>query len=442
MATGPVDHHSPLGNFTSLDPPEYGAILNCMHCGLCLPTCPTYTMFGRERSSPRGRIQLMRGVADGRLDVTERFAQEMFLCLGCLACETACPAGVHYGNLLEAARTQVTQQLRPSLPLAMIQRVGFFLFEQPAAMKLLATLGRFYQQSGLRALVQRSGLLRVLPFGLGEMEGLMPTFSPQWSSQTIPRVTPARGPQQARVGVLLGCIMDIAAAAENEATVRVLSRNGAEVIAPAELGCCGALHAHAGDLVRARRLAKQVITCFEAEQVDAVVLNSAGCGAAMKEYGHWFADDPHWGPRAQAFSDKVVDLSVWLAGRGLVTAGLRPLDQVVTYHDACHLNHAQKVNAPPRRLLQQLPGVKFVELPEAGWCCGSAGIYNLTHFPEAVRLLDRKMANVVSTGAEVLVTGNPGCLVQLRYGVARHDLPVEAMHLATLLDRAYGGPDG
>ncbi len=426
-----------LGNFAPQDAPGYGDILNCMHCGLCLPTCPTYSLTGRERSSPRGRIQLMRGVSDGRLSVTERFSQEMYFCLGCLACETACPAGVPYGSLLEAARTQVAQ-LHPSKPLpGLARRLAFLMFEYPALLRLLGVAMRLYQRTGLRRLVHRLGLLKA--FGaLGEMERLLPELAPQPSSRTIPEVTPAVGEQRHRVGVLLGCVMDVLCAKENEATVRVLARQGCEVVAPHACGCCGALHAHAGEMGKARELARQVIATFETTEVDQIVLNSAGCGAAMKDYAHWFHDDPVWAERAAALSAKVVDLTEWLATHGLRREGLRPLHLRVTYHDACHLNHAQGVSVQPREVLRQLPGIHFVELPEAGWCCGSAGIYNVTHFTEAVQLLDRKMANLAATGAEVVVTGNPGCLIQLQYGVERSGLATEAVHTAVLLDRAYG----
>ncbi len=424
------------GNFSPADAPEYGAILNCMHCGLCLPTCPTYALTGHERSSPRGRIALIKGIADGRLEVSDLFGHEMYFCLGCLACETACPAGVQYGSLLEAARAQVEQHTSPLQPGQVVKRFVFRLFEHLSLLRGVGLLVRCYQRSGLRWLVRRSGLLKL--FGrLGKMEALLPAVSRRFSTRTVPVLTPAVGERKARVGVLLGCVMDVLCAAENEATVRVLARQGAEVVAP-RTTCCGALHAHAGDLNGARKLARKVITAFEAAGVDQVVLNSAGCGAAMKQYGHWFHDDPEWRDRAEAFSAEVVDLTEWLAVNGLEPSGLRPLERTVTYHDACHLNHAQKVSEQPRSVLGNLPGVTYVELPEAGWCCGSAGIYNVTHFETAVELLDRKMANIAGTGAEWVVTGNPGCLVQLRYGVERHGLAVEAIHTAVLLDRAYG----
>lgn len=432
-----------VGNFLpGGEIPDYGEILNCMHCGLCLPTCPTYELTGRERSSPRGRIALIKGIADGRLELTAGIADELYFCLGCLACQTACPAGVPYGRLLEHGRAQVEQAQPGSLAGRVVKRLAFAMFEDLRKLRLAGRAIRLYQRSGLRWLARTSGILRILPRHMGELESLLPEMPARPSSRTIATVTPARGPRRARVGVLLGCVMDVLCAPENEATVRVLTRNGCEVVAPKETGCCGALHAHAGDMQTARAMARRVIAAFEEANVEAVVLNSAGCGAAMRDYGHWLADDPDWRDRAAAFSAKVVDLTEWLAGTGLSPDGLRPLGLRVTYHDACHLHHAQGVADPPRQVLHELPGVEYVELPEANWCCGSAGIYNITHPDEAFELLDRKVRNIAATGAEVVVIGNPGCLLQIRYGLRRHGLAVEAIHTATLLDRAYGGPDG
>lgn len=439
---------SGLIGFSPFDAPSYGEILNCMHCGLCLPTCPTYVLTGRERSSPRGRIALIKGVSDGRLPISEAFAQEMYFCLGCLACMTACPAGVQYSHLLETARTQI-EQARLARPgtrgercaravRGVFRRLPFMMFENLGLFRLAGRFLHLYEASGVRALLHRLGVLRAMPLGLGEMEQLLPAVPARYSSETLPLVTPALGERRARVGILLGCAMDILCSPENLDTVYVLTRNGCEVVAPRDAGCCGALHAHAGDLARARAMAKTVIAAFERAAVDAVVLNSAGCGASLKSYAHLLADEPAWHARAQAFVAKVFDLTEWLDRHGLDTRGMHPLNVRLTYHDACHLHHAQGVVSPPRRVLAKLPGVRYIELPEANWCCGSAGIYNVTHFPESVALLDRKMANIALTGADVVVTGNPGCLLQLRYGAQRHGLRVEAVHTAALLARAYG----
>jgi glycolate oxidase iron-sulfur subunit len=425
------------------DAPAYGDLLNCMHCGLCLPTCPTYALSGRERSSPRGRIALMKGVADHRLELSDLFGEEMYFCLGCLACQTACPAGVPYGSMLEAARSQIEQERsshRESLPRRLarrvrgaLRRIPFVAFEHLWLMRLGGRALYLYQRCGPRALVRA---LHLLPGRLKEMERLLPALPRRYSSATLAAETPAVGPARGRVGILLGCAMDVFCTPENEATVRVLTKAGWTVAAPKSAGCCGALHAHAGDLPRAREQARRVIAAFEAAGVDAVVLNSAGCGAAMKDYAHWLADDPAWHERAADFSAKVCDLSEWLDAHPLPTADLRTLDVTITYHDACHLAHAQGVTDPPRRVLSALPGVRLTELPESTWCCGSAGIYNVTHFSESVQLLDRKMANVAATGVQVVVTGNPGCLLQLRYGIARAGLDMEAIHTVELLDRA------
>ncbi len=428
------------------DGPDYGDILNCMHCALCLPTCPTYVMSGRERSSPRGRIQLMRGVADGKIELSDTFAQEMYYCLGCLACMTACPAGVQYGSMLEAARAQIESERFAHTESwwrkagrwvrGGARRLPFFAFENLGLFRLGGKALWLYEHTGLRALVHR---LRLLPAPLAEMEGLLPAVPRRLSSETIAEVTPAVGPRRKRVGLLLGCAMDVLCSPENEATVRVLTRQGFEVVAPHAAGCCGALHIHAGEPERALAMARELIAVFEAAEVDAIVMNSAGCGAALKEYGHWLARDPEWAERAAAFSAKVFDLTEWICREGLEPRGLAPLNRVVTYHDACHLHHAQGVVLQPRQVIGMVPGVHYIELPEANWCCGSAGIYNVTHFAESVELLDRKMTNIAATGASVVVTSNPGCLLQLRYGIRRHGLNIEAWHMAEYLDKAYGG---
>ncbi|MBI5835519.1 MAG: (Fe-S)-binding protein [Armatimonadetes bacterium] len=437
---------SPMVGFDLLDAPQYGDLLNCMHCGLCLPQCPTFALTGRERSSPRGRIQLMRGVADGALEISEVFSQEIYFCLGCLACMTACPAGVQYGSMLEAARTQIeTSRFRRNEPAyrrfgrlvrGCVRRLPFAMFERLPLFRLAGRALYLYERTGLRRLLHRLGLP---PGQLGQMEQLLPAVPARLSSETLPEVAEPVGAVKHRVGLLLGCAMDVMCSPENEATVRVLQRNGCQVVTPRDAGCCGALHAHAGELAKARQMAKLVIAAFERAEVDAIVMNSAGCGAAMKDYAHWLHDDPKWGERARAFSAKVLDLTEWFDRHGLDTAGMKPLGKVVTYHDACHLHHAQGVIFEPRRVLAKVPGVHYVELNEANWCCGSAGVYNVTHFAESVQLLDRKMANIAATGADVVVTSNPGCLLQLRYGIKRHSLKMEAWHMAEYLDRAYGG---
>jgi glycolate oxidase iron-sulfur subunit len=380
---------------------------------------------------------LIKAIADGELEITERFAEEMYFCLGCRACETACPAGVKYGELLEAARTQVEQTKRGAWVRRVLREVIFDLFLSPDRLRRVGKLLRLYQRSGLQWVARHTGAIRLLPGDLPDLEQLLPPLPKRFSHQTIPPLVRPNDEKRARVGMLLGCVMDLFCAAENEATVRVLARNGCEVVTPRRQKCCGALHAHAGDLAHARQLARQNIRLFEDAKVDAIVLNSAGCGAAMKDYGHWLHDDLEWAERAQRFSAKVRDLSEFLLDLGLNTRDLRPLPVQATYHDACHLAHGQKIVAPPRQLLQAIPGLEYVELPEANWCCGSAGIYNVTHFDTSLELLDRKIGHLRETGADVVATGNPGCLLQLRFGLRRHRLAMEAVHTVTLLDRAY-----
>jgi len=434
-----TDQAQRLGAFSGVDVPTYGDILNCMHCGLCLPPCPTYSLLTLERASPRGRIALIRAIAEDELGVTEGFAQEMYRCLGCLACETACPAGVKYGELLEAARAQIEQTGYGSWLRRVLRETIFGCFLSPPKMRVLGRLLRLYQRSGLQWLARTTRALNLLPSPLGSLEQLLPSLPKRFSHETIPEVTPPVHGQRARVGVLLGCVMDLFGAAENEATVRVLARNGCEVVAPKGQKCCGALHAHAGEMEEARQLARHNIDVFAEAEVDAIVLNSAGCGAAMKAYGHWLRHDPAYADKAAAFSAKVKDLSEFLVHLPWETAALQPVELRVTYHDACHLAHAQGITQEPRALIRAIPGVELIELPEATWCCGSAGIYNITHFDLSMELLARKMKNVASTGAEAVVTGNPGCLFQLQYGVRRHGLDLEVLHTVTLLDRAYGG---
>jgi len=304
-------------------------------------------------------------------------------------------------------------------------------------MRRVGKLLRLYQRGGLQWLVRKTGLLRLLNADLAALEKLLPPLPPRFSSETIPEVTPPQGEKRARVGMLTGCVADLFMAPENEATVRVLAINGCEVVTPPAQRCCGALHAHLGEMEAARELARHNIAVFEEANVDAVVLNSAGCGAAMKEYHRWLGQDPEWAERAQRFGAKVKDLSEFLLALGLNRRDLHPLECRATYDDACHLAHGQGITEEPRRLLQAIPGLELIELPEASWCCGSAGIYNLIHFREARQLLERKMKHVQSTGAELLLTGNPGCLFQLRYGVQEWGLNVRVEHTVTVLDWAY-----
>lgn len=408
----------------------------CIKCGFCLPKCPTYRETGMESASPRGRIHLMKLVAKGRLQPEEVYEQ-LDLCLGCRACETACPAGVKFGKLLEAGREQTLQARRFSW----LQRLGqsiFFtgLLPHVKRLDLLVDLLWLYQASGLQGLVRRSHLLPLFGKELAERELLLPELPPPRVRQALRERTPADGPEQQRVGFLEGCVMRSVFARINASTVRVLTRNGCSVMTPRQQGCCGALHAHRGDLVTARALARRNIDAFGALGVEAVIVNSAGCGAMLKEYDHLLADDPVYATRAAAFGRQVRDISEFLAGLSLNTEmGEIPLR--AAYADPCHLLHGQGISREPRQLLQQIPGLKLVSFGEADWCCGSAGVYNLTQPEMSKRLLDRKMGHIVAVTPDVIVTGNPGCLLQLRWGVRRAGWRAEVVHPVELLDRAY-----
>lgn len=409
----------------------------CVHCGLCLASCPTFAELGTEMDSPRGRIVLVKSLAEGRIALTDSSVAHLSLCLDCRACETVCPAGVPYGQLIEAAKAEIERQ-RPGGPVRRAFRWLNFglLLGHPRALALMASGLRLYQRSGLQRLLRGSGLLRRLPGTLSAWEALLPSLPP--ASAPLPPVVPAEGERRGRVALLTGCVQQIVFAAHNRATAMVLARNGYEVAVPRDQGCCGALHAHGGDLARARALARRAIEAFERAGADAIVANTSGCGAHMKGYGHLLADDPAWAARAAALARSVRDVSEHLA-REPLRGPLRPVPMTVTYHDPCHVVHGQKIRKEPRALLAQVPGLTVVDLPEADWCCGSAGIYNLTQPEMAGRLLARKTRHVLDTGAEAVVTANPGCVLQIAQGLRERGSAVKVLHIVEVLARAYGG---
>jgi glycolate oxidase iron-sulfur subunit len=419
--------------------PSHGRDLldDCVHCGFCLPTCPTYLLWGQETDSPRGRIHLMKLRRDGRQTNSESFVQHIDTCLGCMACVTACPSGVQYDALLEAARPQVEREARRSFGERTFRRLVFALFPHPARLRVLSWPLALYQKSGLRKLVYASGVLRLLPKQLQAMERLLPPIS--LASRDLPAHIPAKGPARRRVGLLLGCVQRVFFAHVNQATARVLSAEGCDVVIPEAQGCCGALAEHAGEEAEAMTAAKRLIDVFEKAEVETIVVNAAGCGSVMKRYGHLLANDQEYAERARAFSAKCLDISEILvdleprAPRGRV-------DLRVAYHDACHLQHAQGVRAQPRRLLQAIPGLEVREIAESEICCGSAGIYNLLEPEAATELRDRKVRHILSTGAEALVSGNPGCLLQIATGLESEGRHVELMHLVELIDRSIAAP--
>jgi glycolate oxidase iron-sulfur subunit len=417
--------------------PHYERFLDCVHCGLCLPYCPTYRELGTEMDSPRGRIYLMRSVADGRLSLTEDVVEHLDLCLVCRACETACPSGVHFGELMEHARDMVEEEYKRPFIYRFLKNI-FLRKVIPSPRLLSAAFGLFYlyQRLGLRGLVRRARLLKILPGRLDKLEEFMPTLPSPSMKRSLSEATPAVGERKYRVGFLSGCIMNQVFTQVNLATVRVLSRNGCEVVTPKAQRCCGALHAHSGMRSVAASLARGLIDAFEEAGVETIVVNSAGCGSAMKEYALLLEGDPRYGEAARRFSAKVKDVSEFLAEISLKSPEGR-IESKVAYHDACHLAHAQGVRKPPRDILSSIPGIKLVPLKDSDRCCGSAGIYNLAQPEMAGRLLEDKVSNISSSGAEVVATGNPGCILQIASGVKRRGLNIEVVHPIELLDRAY-----
>lgn len=423
--------------FSGTDIPPDSVFDQCVRCGLCLPTCPTYVETLVETSSPRGRIALIKAVAQGRLDLTDPgFMHQMSECLDCRACEAACPSGVAYGQLLEPARTQIVRATAATRsPYARLGRglaIGA-LFSNMGLMRFVAALIGFYQRSGLRALARRSGILRALK--LEELEALTPTISERFF---VPgdRHWPAHGAKKATVFLHAGCVMHVAFAHVNEATVRVLQKAGCDVVAPSAQGCCGAITIHAGEMDRGRALAKRNIAAFEVSGADVYAVNAAGCGSSLKEYGHLLASDPAWAERAAAFSLRVRDIAEWLDEIG-ISPELGPVPAIVTYQEPCHLAHAQRISAAPRRLLARIPGLELREMAESSLCCGSAGIYNVTQPEMANRLQARKIARINETAPQIVVTANPGCALQLENGLRKDGRQIAVRHIVELLDEAY-----
>jgi glycolate oxidase iron-sulfur subunit len=426
--------------FSHLKDLDYSVVQQCMHCGLCLPTCPTYDATKLERNSPRGRIALMRAIADDRLEPTRTFGEEMYFCLGCLACMTACPAGVNYAELFEHARAEVESSgvmASPKRDAIRAFTLGW-LFTDLNRLKLLGRILGLWQQLGLQEGFRRSGLLHLLPRRLRELEAMTPTVQPALTEDLVAPVTPPVGPRRYRVAVLAGCAQDLIFSDVNRDTVEVLARNGCEVHTPADQHCCGSLHAHNGEWELAQELARRNIDQFPPDRFDALISNAGGCGSHLKHYSHLLAKDPLYLERAQEWDRKVKDIHEWLAVIGVVRpSGTGAPAQTVTYHDSCHLCHGQKIAAQPRALLRAIPGVNLVELPEASWCCGSAGIYNLTQPEMSGKLLERKVDHIASTRASVVATGNPGCLLQVMNGCQSRGLKVRTAHPVTLLAEAY-----
>jgi glycolate oxidase iron-sulfur subunit len=418
------DHH----------PPDKALIDECVHCGFCLPTCPTYVLFGEEMDSPRGRIYLMNKGLDEE-PMNDEMVRHWDLCLGCMACVTACPSGVQYDKLIESTRQQVERRYERRADDKAFREMIFQFFPYPNRLRAVAAPMRLYQRFGIGDKLRRAGIMQRIPARMRAMEALMPDLPRE---EMIPDLTGPVGEKRRRVGVLTGCVQRVFFSQVNAATVRVLAAEGCEVVAPKQ-GCCGALSTHAGREEESLDFARKTIDTFEDLNLDNVVVNAAGCGSTMKEYGYLLRDDPEYAERAKAFSAKVRDVSEFLQELGPV-AERNPLPVTVAYHDACHLAHAQGIRKQPRQTLKQIPGMDVREIREAEICCGSAGIYNMVEPEPAAELGERKANNILKTGAQMIVTSNPGCMLQIQSSLkkmGRDGLPMA--HPVEVLDASLRG---
>lgn len=414
---------------------DYDLFLDCVHCGLCTAACPTYAELGNENDSPRGRIYLMRGVADGRLDLTNDVRRHLELCLDCRACETACPSGVQYGKLIEPFRVNMerTGESADRKTDDWFHRwILFALFPYPERLKWALWPARIMQRLGIDRLAEALGLLNVLPPRLRQMAKMLPPLTS--FSEPLPTFLPARGNRRARVALFTGCIGQVMFNETHWATARVLQENGCDVVIPEDQVCCGAIHFHAGSESPARQMADQNCLALKPDEVDAIVVNVAGCGAMMKDYDHHWSDDNQ--PQREAFAGKVRDINEFLDELGLVDPP-GELRLKATYHDACHLLHAQKVREAPRNLLSKIPGLELIDLPETELCCGAAGTYNLTEPEMSARLSRRKLDNIRQTGAHVVITSNAGCLLQIAREAKSQGEVLKVVHPMDLLDLSY-----
>ena len=428
------DVHPHGSVFDAFHPPSPERLDDCVHCGFCLPACPTYTLWGEEMDSPRGRIHLMRlGVEGGITALDDTVVGHFDACLGCMACVTACPSGVKYDELITATRAQIERNHRRALPDRLFRALIFALFPHPARLRVAGVLGWLYQRLGGDRLLRLTGVDAYLPPRLHALSQLLPDVRLRDLARRDPERVAAQGPPRRRVGLLTGCVQRVFFGDVNAATTRVLAAEGCEVVAPADQACCGALELHAGREPAAADRARRLIDVFERAQVDTVVVNAAGCGSSLKEYGHVLRDDPAYADRAAAFSARVRDVTE-LLDELEPRAPRAPVRLRAAYHDACHLAHAQGVRAEPRRVLRTVPGLELAEVADPDQCCGSAGIYNLVQPEAAEDLGRRKAAAIRATGAAAVVTANPGCLLQLRRYL---DLPL--YHPVQVLDAAISG---
>ena len=430
-----------MTNFDAKNPPQPELIDACVHCGFCLSTCPSYRVIGKEMDSPRGRIYLMDAINKGEATIDTTTTEHFDSCLGCLACVTTCPSGVQYDRLIAATRPQVERNQTRSLPDRLIRTLIFNLFPYPNRLRTFLPPLWLYQKSGLQKLVRNTGMLKKFAPRLAAMEAILPQITTLVPQGNLPEVIPAQGEKRYRVGMILGCVQRLFFSPVNEATARVLTANGCEVVIPRGQGCCAALPAHQGQEAQAQDLAKQMIDSFIDEDLDAIIINAAGCGHTLKEYGHIMADVPEYRTKAKEFASKVKDVQEFLAEIEL-TAELNPLtsgELTMVYQDACHLLHGQKISVQPRQLLRNIPGVNLREPMDASLCCGSAGIYNMLQPETADELGKQKANNLVNTGASVIASPNPGCSLQIQKHLELQESNVKLLHPVELLDYSIRG---
>jgi glycolate oxidase iron-sulfur subunit len=418
--------------------PDRKLIDECVHCGFCLPACPTYQSWGQEMDSPRGRIYLMKAHSEGRLALSGTIVEHFDRCLGCLACVTACPSGVKYDVLIEQTRAEIERTHPRSAYDRLFRALIFALFPHPARLRWLALLQFAYEWSGLRWLLRRAGVFRLLPPRLRQLEALAPSLS--WSQlwAQLPAFSPAQGSRRQRVALLPGCVQRVYFPEVNRATQRVLTAEGCDVSVPRGLGCCGALSLHAGRESEAQGFARRAIAVLEKEDVDVIVVNAAGCGSAMKHWPRLLAEDAEWRPRAEALAAKIKDITEFLAGLEPV-APRQPLALRLAYHDACHLSHGQGLRAEPRSLLRAIPGVELLEIPDGEQCCGSAGVYNLLEPASAQQIGKRKADHILALSPEILVTANPGCTLQIRSQLGSAGSALRTAHPIEVIDASIRG---
>ncbi|WP_449539631.1 (Fe-S)-binding protein [Ferdinandcohnia sp. Marseille-Q9671] len=418
-------------------------LLNCMRCGFCLPSCPTYIESGYQEShSPRGRLALMKAVVDGLIEPDEDFERSLNMCLGCRACEPVCPSGVKYGHLLEEARDIVNQNKKHSLPAKAIRKTVFEgLFPSQNRMRTITGLLGVYQRSGMQKVVQKSGMMKLFPESLATMERVLPEVPTIKELKNRPRHLEPIGVQKKKVSFFSGCLMDTMFMKTNDATIKLLQIAGCEIVIPTSQACCGALHGHSGEKAKAKELAKRNIEAFEEIEADYIITNAGGCGAFLIDYDHLLKGEPQWAERAKEFSKKLKDISSVLVELEFHKRELSLPNQVITYQDSCHLRNVMKTASEPRMLLQHINGATFMEMKHADSCCGSAGIYNIVESEMSMKILDSKMKHVKDTHAKTIVTANPGCLLQMKLGIEREGLTdkVRAVHIVDLLLEAIVG---